>query len=157
MISVTSKGYYRYLWFTCHYFFSLLSGARADDSQRECVNEQIVVDCPELQSVIQSQYYKELFWKVSNTSDGRTKQNIGYCNESLVCTHDDIGSFDERIKIRNPVRGTLFVKQLILDDQLTYTCHIERKENKAAIVNKVNVSSSKRCKYSYDVKKSQEG
>lgn len=129
------------------FFPFLLTGARADNSQRACVDEQIALDCPELQSVIQSKDYKELIWKVSQTSDDSKKQKIGYCNASLVCTkYNDIESFDERIKIRNPVRGTLYVTQMVLNDQLTYMCHIERNGNKPPVVNKVNVSSSKRCK-----------
>ena len=135
--------------------FSLLSGAQADNTQRECVGTQIALVCPELESVIRSKDFLELIWKVALTGDESKKpQNIAYCNENLACTtYGDIGSFDQRIKIRSPVRGKLFVKQLILKDKLTYICQIERKGNKPPIANKVNVSSSKNCKYSYILKR----
>ena len=141
------------IWTIFHYsvtVFSLLSGAQADITQKECVNEQFPVDCPELESVIGSKNLRELIWKVALTGDESKKpQEIAYCDENLTCTtYGDIGSFGQRIKIRNPVRGKLFVKQLVLKDKLTYICQIERKGNKPPIANKVNVSSSKNCKYS---------
>lgn len=128
--------------------FSFSSGARAGNSRTVCPNEEIALECPDLESVIRNKTFLELVWKVADSRAQSKKPNVAYCNESVECTrYRRIGSFEQRIKIRNPVQGTLFVTQLVLDDQLTYTCHIERKENKPPVVNNVNVSSSKRCKY----------
>ena len=90
----------------------------------------------------------ELQWSVTDNTDPEDlkKQYIGYCNKSLNCTaYRDIGSFDQRIIVSNPVRGTLLVKQMELNDRLIYTCVIERSGNKGPRANKITVTSSKRC------------
>ena len=125
---------------------SLSSGVRAETKRTECLNEEIALDCPDLESVIQSGTFVELQWWVTDP-EGLKKQYIGYCNKSVKCTrYRNIGSFNQRIKISNPVRGTLLVKQMELNDQLDYTCAIERSGNKGPIANKITVTSSKHCK-----------
>ena len=88
----------------------------------------------------------ELQWTVTDPEDLK-KQNIVYCtDERLKCTrYKDIGSFDQRIQLNIPVRGTLLVKQMVLNDRLIYTCAIERMGNNGPIANKIIVSS-KHCK-----------
>ena len=88
----------------------------------------------------------ELQWRVTDPEHLK-KQDVGYCSESLQCTrYRNIGSFDQRIAVSNPVRGTLLVKQMEWNDHLIYTCIIERSGNKGPMANKINVTSSKRCK-----------
>ena len=75
------------------------------------------------------------------------KQFIGHCNKNFRCArYRNIGSFNQRISVSDPVNGTLLVKQMKPNDQLTYTCAIERSGNKGPIANKIIVTSSKRCK-----------
>lgn len=125
---------------------SLSSGVRADSKRIECLNEQIALVCPDLESVIQNGTFLELFWRVTDPEDLK-KQNIVYCNNNLECTrYGNIGRFDQRIIISDPVRGTLLVKQMVLNDRLSYTCVIERGRNKAPIAHKIVVTSSKHCK-----------
>ena len=125
---------------------SLSSGIQADTKRTECPNEQIALECPGLESVIQSGTFLELQWRATDSADLK-KQNVVYCNKNLQCTrYSTIGNFDQRIKVSNPVHGTLFVKQMKLNDRLIYTCAIERSGNKDPIANKIIVSSSKHCK-----------
>lgn len=125
---------------------SLLSGVLADSQRTECPDEQIALECPDLQSVLQNGTFLELQWRVTDPEDLK-KENVGYCNKGLQCTrYRNIESFDQRIKVSNPVHGTLLVKQMKLDDRLIYTCAIERSGNKGPIAHKIIVTSSKRCK-----------
>ncbi|KAJ7336712.1 hypothetical protein OS493_011934 [Desmophyllum pertusum] len=125
--------------------------ARAENIRRECVNKEIALDCPGLESVNRNKTdYHEIIWMVTDfkvKSQNRKWIPLGHCDENLACNrHRDIASFDQRIQIRNPVRGTLFVKQLILHDQLTYKCEIYRGTNRGPlVVSIINVKSSKNC------------
>ena len=111
-----------------------------------CPNEQIELECPGLKSAIQTETYQELQWRVTEP-EHLERQNIGYCNKMLECTrYTNIGSFYQRISVSKPVDGKLLVKQMKLNDQLTYTCVIARNGNKGPLANKIIVTSSKRCK-----------
>ena len=129
---------------------SLSSGVLADIYKRTvCPNEQIALECPDLKSVLQNGAFLELQWEVTDPEAGEDskKQYAGHCNKSLQCTrYKDIGSFYQRIKVSNPARGTLLVKQMKLNDRLTYTCAIERSGKEGPIANKIIVTSSKHCK-----------
>ena len=122
-------------------------GVLADSQRTECPDEQIALECPNLESVLQNGTFLELQWRVTDPEHLK-KQYVGYCNKSLQCTrYRNIESFHQRIKVSNPVRGTLPVKQMKLDDRLVYTCAIERSGNKGPIAHKIIVTSSKRCKW----------
>ena len=126
---------------------SFLSGVQADSQRTECANVQIPLNCPGLESVLQSGTFLELQWRVTDPEHLKKQLYVGYCNKSLQCTrYSNMRSFDQRIKISNPVRGTLLVKQMELNDRLIYTCAIERSGNKGPIANKVTLTSSKYCK-----------
>lgn len=146
--------YHRYYWSILKSLFllssteivSFSSGVRADSKRIECPNEQIVLDCPYLESVIQNGTFLDLLWRVTDPEDLKT-ENIGYCNKDLKCTrYQNIGSFDRRIDLSHPVRGALLVKQKVLNDRLSYTCAIERSGNKGLIAHKITVTSSMHCK-----------
>ena len=83
----------------------------------------------------------------SGKSDSDSERKLGYCGENLSCaTYNSLGNLEKRITIRNaPVNGTLYVEQLIKDDILTFTCSVQRKQNKDPLVYQVNVSSSVHC------------
>ena len=99
-----------------------------------------------LEQATRSEDYRELIWKVADPRD-KSEQEIGYCNEKLSCTrYNSLGNFEKRIAIDRPVNGTLHVEQRIKDDLLTFTCSVQRKQNKHPLVYQVNVSSSVNCK-----------
>ena len=126
-------------------FFVL--GARAED-MNVCPKEMVELNCPPLEQAIRSGDYRELIWKVADPRDkSDSERKLGYCDENLSCArYNSLGSFEKRIKIRNaPVNGTLYVEQLIKDDILTFTCSVQRKQNKHPLVLQVNVSSSVHC------------
>jgi len=124
---------------------TVFAGVLADSQRTECPNEQIALECPDLQSVLQNGTFLELQWRVTDLEDLK-KQYVVYCNKNLQCTrYRNIRSFDQRIKVSNPVRGTLLVKQMKLNDRLVYTCVIERSGNRGPIANKIIVTSAKHC------------
>ncbi|XP_020602595.1 uncharacterized protein LOC110041628 [Orbicella faveolata] len=124
---------------------AVYAGVQADNKRPECPNEQFALECPDLELVLQNGTFLELQWRVTDPEDLK-KQYVVYCNKSLQCTrYRDIGSFDQRIKVSNPVRGTLLVKQIKLNDRLDYTCAIERSGNRGPVVRKIIVTSSKHC------------
>ena len=145
----TQEGCYWNLWSNCHLLkspASLSSDIQADTKRTECPNEQIALECPILESVVQNKTLLELQWRATDPEDLK-KESVVYCNKNLQCTrYRNIGSFDQRIKVSNPVRGTLLVKQMEWNDHLIYTCVIERSGNKGPIANKIIVTSSKHCK-----------
>ena len=125
--------------------FSL--GARAVD-MNVCPKEMVELYCPPLEPAIRSGDYRELIWKVADPGDkSDSERKLGYCGENLSCaTYNSLGNLEKRITIRNaPVNGTLYVEQLIKDDILTFTCSVQRKQNKDPLVYQVNVSSSVHC------------
>ena len=104
--------------------------------------------CPPLEQAIKSGDYRELIWKVADPRDkSGSAQKLGYCGENLSCTrYNSLENFEERITIRNsPVNGTLYIEQEIKDDLLTFTCSVQRKQNKDPLVHQVNVFSSVNC------------
>jgi len=124
---------------------SLSSGVQANNKRTECPDEQIALECPDLESVLQNGTFLEFQWRVTDPKHLK-KQNIVYCNQSWQCTrYKNIKSFHQRIKVSNPVHGTLLVKQMKLNDRLVYTCVIERSGNRGPIANKIIVTSSKHC------------
>ena len=124
-------------------FFSL--GARAEDVN-VCPKEMVELYCPPLEPAIRNGDYRELIWKVADPGD-KSEREIGYCDEKLSCTrYNSLGNFEKRIAIDRPVNGTLHVEQRIKDDLLTFTCSVQRKQNKDPLVYQVNVSSSVNCK-----------
>ena len=123
---------------------SILSGVLAHFI---CPNEQIELECPGLEWAIQTGTYHELQWRVTDLELTAEKQYVGYCDKTLQCAkYTNIGSFDQRIRVSSPVRGKLLVKQMKLNDRITYTCIIQRHGNKGPLVNETIVTSSKRCK-----------
>ena len=113
-----------------------------------CPKEMVKLYCPPLEPAIRSGDYRELIWKVADPCDkSDSERKLGYCDENLSCaTYNSLGNFEKRITIRNaPVNGTLYVEQLIKDDILTFTCSVQRKQNKDPLVYQVNVSSSVHC------------
>ena len=125
--------------------FSL--GARAVD-MNVCPKEMVKLYCPPLEPAIRSGDYRELIWKVADPGDkSDSERKLGYCDENLSCaTYNSLGNLEKRITIRNaPVNGTLYVAQLIKDDILTFTCSVQRKQNKDPLVYQVDVSSSVYC------------
>ena len=126
-------------------FFVL--GARAVD-MNVCPKEMVELYCPPLEQAIRSGDYRELIWKVADPCDkSDPERKLGYCDENLSCARNSsLGNLEKRITIRNaPVNGTLYVEQLIKDDILTFTCSVQRKQNKHPLVLQVNVSSSVHC------------
>lgn len=126
--------------------FSL--GVRAED-MNVCPEEMVELNCPPLDQAIKSGEYRELIWKVADPHDkSDSGRKLGYCDENLSCTrYNSLGNLEKRITIRNgPLNGTLFVEQLIKDDILTFTCSVQRKQNRHPLVYQVNVSSSVNCK-----------
>ena len=104
--------------------------------------------CPPLEQAIKSGDYRELIWKVTDPRDkSDSARKLGYCGENLSCTrYNSLENFEERITIRNsPVNGTLYIEQEIKDDLLTFTCSVQRKQNKDPLVHQVNVFSSVNC------------
>ena len=127
------------------FFFSL--GVCAVD-MNVCPKEMVELYCPPLEPAIRSGDYRELIWKVADPCDkSDSERKLGYCDENLSCaTYNSLGNLEKRITIRNaPVNGTLYVEQLIKDDILTFTCSVQRKQNKDPLVYQVNVSSSVHC------------
>ena len=103
--------------------------------------------CPLLEQAFKSGDYRELIWKVTDPRDkSDSDRKLGYCDENLSCaTYNSLGNLGKRITIRNaPENGTLYVEQLIKDDILTFTCSVQRKQNKDPLVYQVNVFSSVR-------------
>ena len=132
--------------FSFNEIVSLSSGVLASNKRIECPNEQFELECPGLESAVQTGTYLELQWSVTD-SEYLKKQYVGYCNKNFLCaSYRNIGSFDSRINVSSPVRGKLLVKHKKLNDQLIYKCIIERNGNKGPIANKIIVTSSKRCK-----------
>ncbi|CAH3189108.1 unnamed protein product [Porites lobata] len=122
-------------------------GARAED-MKVCPKEMVKLYCPPLEQAIKSGDYRELIWKVADPRDkSDSARKLGYCGENLSCTsYNSLENFDERITIRNsPVNGTLYIEQEIKDDLLTFTCSVQRKQNKDPLVHQVNVFSSVNC------------
>ena len=113
-----------------------------------CPKEIVELYCPPLEQAIKSGDYRELIWKVADPRDKfDSERKLGYCDENLSCaTYNSLGNLGKRITIRNaPENGTLYVEQLIKDDILTFTCSVQRKQNKDPLVYQVNVSSSVHC------------
>ena len=132
--------------FSFNEIVSLSSGVLASNKRIECPNEQFELECPGLESAVQTGTYLELQWSVTD-SEYLKKQYVGYCNKNFLCaSYRNIGSFDSRINVSSPVRGKLLVKHKKLNDQLIYKCIIERNGNKGPIANKIIVTSSKRWK-----------
>lgn len=126
--------------------FSL--GVRAED-MNVCPKEMVELNCPPLEQAIKSGDCRELIWKVADPHDkSDSGRKLGYCDENLNCTrYNSLGNLEKRIAIRNgPLNGTLYVEQLIKDDILTFTCSVQRKQNRHPLVYQVNVSSSVNCK-----------
>ena len=126
---------------------SLFLGARAED-MNVCPKEMVKLCCPLLEQAIRSGDYRELIWKVADPRDkSDSARKLGYCGENLSCaTYNSLGSLEKRITIRNaPVNGTLYIEQEIKDDLLTFTCSVQRKQNKDPLVHQVNVFSSVNC------------
>ena len=113
-----------------------------------CPKEMVESYCPPLEPAIRSGDYRELIWKVADPCDkSDSERKLGYCDENLSCaTYNSLGNLEKRITIRtDPVNGTLYVEQLIKDDMLTFTCSVQRKQNKDPLVYQANVSSSVHC------------
>ena len=90
---------------------------------------------------------EELHWSVTDPNDESSiETSLGYC-KNLDCTrYKSLEIFENRIEIRRPVRGTLFVKQLWKNDLLKYTCNVQRERKKRPLFDHINVSSSVDCK-----------
>ena len=113
-----------------------------------CPKEMVELHCPLFVQAIKSRDYRELIWEVADPRDkSDSGRKLGYCDENLSCTrYNSLENFEERISIRKaPENGTLYVEQEIKDDLLTFTCSVQRKQNKDPLVYQVNVSSSVNC------------
>ena len=113
-----------------------------------CPKEMVKLYCPPLEQAIKSGEYRELIWKVADPRDkSHSGRKLGYCDENLNCArYNSLENLEKRITIRNGLlNGTLYVEQLIKDDILTFTCSVQRKQNKDPLVYQVNVSSSVHC------------
>ena len=119
-------------------------GALAVDMKNVYPKEIVKLPCPLLEHAIQSGDYRELPWKVADLRDiSESERELGYCDENLTCTrYSSLGNLKKRITIRNAV---LWVQQWIEDDLLTFTCPVQRKQNKEPLVYKVNFYSSVIC------------
>lgn len=128
----------------------LQTGVEAEIWRDTCPGEETELFCPLPDWAIQNDECKELRWSVSDPNNANAKQSIVYCGENLVnCIREPLeGGIAQRIKIRNPARGKVFLTQLLRNERLTYTCEIQLKENNPVpLVHHVNVSSSVYCKY----------
>jgi len=107
----------------------------------------VKLSCPPLDSAIKSGGCEELRWSVTDPNDESSiETSLGYC-KNLDCTrYKSLEIFENRIEIRRPVRGTLFVKQLWKNDLLKYTCNVQRERKKRPLFDHINVSSSVDCK-----------
>ena len=126
----------------------LSSGVQAETWKHVCDGDETELTCPPREMAIQNKEYKSLSLIVTDPNDPNLKQYAIYCGRNPAnCTRYPLkGSFVDRIKISNPVRGKMYVTQLRKNEFLSYTCSIQLKEEKRPLVYQVNVSSSVNCK-----------
>ena len=89
----------------------LQPGVEADNWTDLRPGEETELSCPPPDWVIQNDECKELRWSVSEPNNANMKHPIVYCGENLVnCIREPLeGGIAQRIKIRNPVRGKVFL------------------------------------------------
>lgn len=126
-----------------------VTGDGAYSSMEICAMEQVEVSCPPRDWAIQNNEYHSLLWAVSDPADGpNTKHEyVLHCGENPVnCKRYNLTErFRNRIIVRNPVGGKLYLKHLNMHVRLSYTCKVELKDNKPPLAYQVNVASSVYC------------
>ena len=126
----------------------LSTGVRAEEWRHVCLEEELEMTCPPREVAIQNKEYKSLSLIVTDPYDASLKQYAVYCgSDPANCTRYPLkGSFVHRIKVRNPVRGKMYVIHLRKNDLLSYTCSVQLKKENRPLVYQMNVSSSVNCK-----------